>query len=130
MKVRIGFVSNSSSTSFVVRGVRIPIKDAAELLGVSPSEDDLLELLYDKLITSGPLNIYSTKGYFDDEQDYDKEDVILGIRQGELEDGVVIDLAKFKSEEDDKIKKLLKEKLGKDFEQLSTFVQYISNDNY
>jgi hypothetical protein len=53
MKIRNGFVSNSSSSSFVVYGYHLSEDDAAEKLGIEESEDgeefwDTIDAFFDK----------------------------------------------------------------------------------
>ena len=44
MKIRLGLVSNSSSSSFVIRGIKVSIENIHNLCGISPLLDDPYEL--------------------------------------------------------------------------------------
>jgi len=116
MKIRNGFVSNSSSSSFVIRGVRIKDEELQKLWNVTGNS-------YLGECAERKLDVEEDRDYFNDKK---AEYMIVGISQNELEDGCVIEL---QDTDDDAIKKQLEEN-GIKVEKLSTFIQYISNDNY
>ena len=119
MKIRNGFVSNSSSSSFIIRGIRIKKDAVAKAFGVD-SFDKIPWNRNDGIV------IEDTRDYFDGEE---TDDCIVGIDLGDLEDGVVKEIPN--THDPDIIKKL--NSIGifaPNHNSLSTFVQYISNDNY
>lgn len=122
MKVREGFVSNSSSSSFVLRGIEIKEKELAKIWDIDTKSEDLFELLYSEA-HKRKLMIESTRDYFDGEP---TGKVVIGKDLGELPDGVVVGL---KTPNDVDIKNLLKTN-NIPSKELTTFVQYVSNDNY
>jgi len=109
MKIRNGFVSNSSSSSFVVYGVKI-------------TDDEET-----KINNFEGLTIEDDRYFFDGEQD----GYIIGLSGGGLSDGEVCKLKNFT--EEDKVKLIEKLKLNgieRKIEDIHYYVQYISNDNY
>jgi len=134
MKIRNGFVSNSSSSSFIIRGMKISIDEAIKKLSISQEEIDecgedeyeLFELVSGKF---DGFNVEPDGNYFG-EQDYST--LIVGEDAGRLEDGDVVELKEYTSEENQAILEKF-EKLGFDvwgMGKLRTFVQMVSNDNY
>lgn len=133
MKIRNGFVSNSSSSSFIIRGMKISIDEAIKKLSISQeeindcNEDDyeVYELISSKFEKLMNLSAEADGNYFE-EKDYTT--VIVGDNLGYLSDGEFTELKDYTTDEN--------EKLLEKFEafgftgKLSTFVQMISNDNY
>lgn len=90
MKIRTGFVSNSSSQSFLIRGVEITEKKLAEALGLDPTLFDEDRSIVDEplprsLFGQQLLSVESTRYYFD-HGDYTGK-VIVGKDLGKLNDG-------------------------------------------
>ena len=92
---------------------------------------ELYESIYNKARGSasgykeGSLTFQDTRFYFDGE---DTDTMIIGIILTSLNDGVVCQLPE---PDDEKAKEKIGKLLGKDIEEdLHTYVQFISNDNY
>jgi hypothetical protein len=140
MKQRNGFVSNSSSQSFIVRGIKIDYKKLPEKIlkgldtdtdaeGDAEANGEKVDRAYDidtylENKRTG-LRCESTRDFFDGEV---KDEVIIGMPMGDLEDGVVFEVKETKDLDEKVIVRL--KKIGVEANTLSTFVQYISNDNY
>lgn len=75
MKIRLGFVSNSSTSSFCMYGARIDKREAMALLGIEAWED------IDKIIRAKKLRI----GYFDFDG-ADSADVYIGDSWRDIRD--------------------------------------------
>ena len=128
MKIRTGFVSNSSSSSFVVRGIKIDAKLLAEKLNISLDEDEneLYYALESGISKMKDFEIHSTGNYFGNKN---YESVVIGISAGDLEDGELTEFPDT-SEIDKKVLKEL-EKFGIEVKDgLKLYIQYISNDNF
>ena len=125
MKFRVGFVSNSSSSSFILRGIRISEAELESLWNLKTIDANGKEVVLDSWIKARDfgLDIESTRDYFDGEE---TGEVVVGVDFGGLEDGCVMEL----DQPDDEVVKQLLAKSGIIAEKLSTFAQYVSNDNY
>lgn len=132
MKVRNSFVSNSSSTSFVIRGIEIKTQKVLDQLSMEfkckycdPQADDCDCVAHKIDSKLKGLNCKSTVDFFDGEQ---TGTVIIGSKLCDLNDGVV---EKLPNPNDEKIKEKISEALNmNEVKKLHTFVQFVSNDNY
>lgn len=131
MKIRAGFVSNSSSSSFILRGMKLTTDEIVKTLNISEEElqdidqeeeYEMYEFLESKL---KDFDIHCDGNYFG-EQDYTT--LVVGESIGSLEDGDVTELPDRTKEDDEKL--LAKfEALGFTGK-LKTYIQMVSNDNY
>lgn len=130
MKIRKGFVSNSSSSSFIIRGTMVDKVDVYTLLGMDLTEDH--ENVWDNMhefIKKADVNLD-----FNPNEDYFTEESnptqwIIGQRIGELPDGKVVELKEPSGLTDSKIIGDLR-KLGIMATELKTYAQMVSNDNW
>jgi len=130
MKIRTGFVSNSSSSSFIIRGMKIKSADIINKFNISKEDiDDCKEDEYEIFdLLRSKLDDFSVEpdGNYFGERDYTT--LIVGKSLGSLEDGDVVELKDQTLEQDQCILDNF-EKYGFTGK-LKTYIQTISNDNY
>jgi len=118
MKIRNGFVSNSSSSSFIVHGVKLSLDESSKLF----TDDD-----YWRFSRNNNLCIEQDRFYFDGEL----EGYIVGVGGGSFEDGEVTKIKNLTDEDKEKIVDKLKSVgIEKTVDDVDIYVQFISNDNY
>lgn len=144
MKVRNGFVSNSSSSSFIIRGCSFEIISFCKELinnktipdpgftdGDWDDHEQVSELFWgiSSLLQKNGLALEEDR-YFFDTEDTPVESIIIGKTIAGLDDGQVSALPNPTVEGDNDIKSSI-EKLGvKVTQEIKTYVQYVSNDNF
>lgn len=114
MKTRKGFVSNSSSSSFIIQGIVI--------------EGELGESLYNKSwseLNALGIKVKELRDYFSDDE---PEGYLVGIDIGSMCDGVPTKIKQLPVTE--VIEVLKKVGIHANPEEVSVYVQFISNDNY
>jgi len=126
MKIRNGFVSNSSSSSFIIRGMKLSKDEIIEKLNVSDEAKNMSEYDFQYFIEKKFNFSVEPDGNYFGGKDYNN--FIIGKSIGYLEDGEVVELPDRTEDEDKSIIEIF-ENLGFSGK-LSTFVQMISNDNY
>ena len=133
MKIRNGFVSNSSSSSFIMRATKFTADELIDALGIREKIKGYIENeeeyeIFDAIGSELPkgLDIEPTGNYFGDS---DYENLIVGKSCGDLSDGEVVEIKEHTPETDEEIIELLKG-IGLSTEGLRTYIQMISNDNY
>lgn len=152
MKVRTGFVSNSSSQSFIIRGIEINKKTLAKLWGITKEDivasakdnnsiEDEKELvqsnldraLMDELSDNKyKLDVSDVSNVFDN--DCSSDTCLVGEeldKNGDWEDGEIFKIPRPSHEQDiNLVEKLKKANIETTEDKLDTYVRYVSNDNF
>ena len=133
MKIRLGFVSNSSSQSFVIYGVLVKKEELRNLLGIEINGEDSKYEAFDRIwsaldkkTVSGYLTLKDTRDYFGGDE---TDDCVIGHKWGEMNDGCIEQIDDMSEYEKQKTLDDLKA-LGLNVDKISIFAGYISNDNY
>jgi hypothetical protein len=95
VKIRLGFVSNSSTTSFCVYGTSVNEEEAAEYFGIKADEDgwwlDALDkFVCDRFKTGEGANLAFLNDW--GKADYDGDRCYLGLSLGKLSDADLDDM--------------------------------------
>ncbi len=123
MKIREGFVSNSSSSSFIFRGIKITIDKLIENFNLNKDDKGLYDQIED-ILEKYELDVNPTGNCYDE---YDYNNLIVGKFSGNLNDGEITELDDDELLDQDILNKLQSIGLSGN---LKTYIQMISNDNY
>lgn len=139
MKIRHGFVSNSSSSSFVFRGIKVPFKTFLKTFDIDVEnydeetnsdcfEDFLSDEMKKKLPKSSKLEVVSTAytgQYLEDSTEYTKSPVIIGYSLKDMDEGAYEEVPELSLEKEQKlINELLELPLKLNMDNLKTFVKF------
>jgi hypothetical protein len=135
MKQRLGFVSNSSSSSFVIRGVKTSEGEIVENvkkagLKVYDRFSDIPEEergLYMYEGVSENLDIQSTRYFFGGDE---TDECVVGKSLSTFDDGEVVELPEGDQIDAEVVEELKTLGINVKPSELRTYIQYISNDNY
>ena len=131
MRTRNALVSNSSSSSFIIRGIKVDVRDFCKFIGLNEidKEKDDIDQIRKFLVTEfqvKDMELVPFKNYFQFEEPY--EDMIIGLKaKVSFNDGEIVEMKPTDLVDTDVKLRLVK--LGYENPPLSTFVQYVSNDN-
>ena len=124
MKIRQGFVSNSSSSSFVVRGTKVSKKEMMKIFDIEQNDDldsrELTEVIWGAFHNS---EFKKALSIMEAEDNYDNvgDDLIIGKNILYLEEGIA---EKIPEINDTPIKEKIEELLNREVK-LETYVQFI-----
>ncbi len=139
MKTRAGFVSNSSSQSWIIRGIVVPLEDIKVVLNMEDTDDaeydiekKIKHMFPDMDFSYGSgMSVNAFCNWFSRADGGEVDSFLVGKQLGNADDGEWVGGST--SPEDDKeiIENLKKIFQMKDEDiKLETYVRYISNDNY